>query len=161
MSTYHSYRCSGLNCLSARRGHSNVLNLGMTIAIVFLSQGLLWASNSHKQHGRKKAPPDPGYASALAAANRFLHAWATGDLETGMVLLSNRVRHAQNPDVFETLFSVESGRGFEIARGAGSRGRYRFPVVLVTTRGSQICRKASDIILIDTGKNDWAVDKLP
>jgi hypothetical protein len=120
----------------------------------------LWAG-SHKPRTKPVTAPDPGYVSALAAADRFLHAWQTGDLETGMVLLTDRVRHSQNPDKFEEFFSSSSGRAFEIARGAGNRGRYRFPVVLVTTRGKQMYRRVSGIIVVDTGKNDWAVDKLP
>ncbi len=40
-------------------------------------------------------------------------------------------------------------------------GRYSFPVVLVTAGGSHVTRRSSEIILVDTGKNDWVVDKLP
>jgi hypothetical protein len=39
-----------------------------------------------------KTPPahalEPGYALALAAADHFLQAWQSGDIENGMVLLS-------------------------------------------------------------------------
>ncbi len=98
---------------------------------------------------------------ALATANRFLHAWQAGDLETGMVLLSDRVRHSQDPEKFEQIFSSDSDRAFEIARGIGNRGRYRFAVVLVTSQGNRIRRRFSEIIVVNTGKNDWAIDKLP
>jgi len=46
-------------------------------------------------------PADPDYVFALGTANRFLHAWQTGDLETGMVLLSDRMRHWQDPEKLE------------------------------------------------------------
>jgi hypothetical protein len=98
---------------------------------------------------------------ALAAANRFLHAWQTGDLENGMVLLGDNVRHSQNADKLEQFFSSGTNRAFEITRGHGHQGHYSFPVVLVTTRGSHVTRKFSEIIVVDTGKNDWVVDKLP
>jgi hypothetical protein len=104
---------------------------------------------------------DPGYVFALGAANHFLHAWQTGDLEDGTVLLSDGIRHSQNADQLEQLFSNGKERGFEIARGHGHPGRYSFPLVLVTSRGSKITRRSSEIILVETGKNDWVVDKLP
>lgn len=105
----------------------------------------------------------PGYVYALAAANHFMHAWQTGDMENGMVELSDGLRHSQNADTLEEYFSNANSkqRSFEIARGTGHTGRYDFPVVLVSLRGSHVTRKASDIILIETGKNDWVVDKLP
>jgi hypothetical protein len=118
----------------------------------------VWArSNSHPAN-----PSDPGYVFALATANRFLHAWQTGDLENGMVMLSDGIRHSQNADKLEQFFSNATDRAFEITRGHGHPGRYSFPVVLVTPRGSShVMRRFSEIILVETGKNDWVVDKLP
>lgn len=107
------------------------------------------------------APADPAYVSGLAAATRFLHAWQTNDLENGMVLLSDSVRRSHNADRLEQFFSGGTERAFEIARGKGNRGRYSFPVVLVTTDGTRVQRKVSEIVIVNTGKNDWAVDKLP
>jgi hypothetical protein len=107
------------------------------------------------------ALPRPDYVFALATAKRFQHAWETDVLETGMVLLSNHVRHSQDPEKFEQFFAGSTDRAFEIARGQGSLGRYRFAVVLVTTTGTRIRRRTSEIIIVDTGKNDWVVDKLP
>lgn len=94
-----------------------------------------------------------------------MHAWQTGDTENGMVELSDGLRHSQNADNLEEYFSGASSsskpRSFEITRGVGHSGRYDFPVVLVSLRGSHVTRKFSDIALIETGKNDWVVDKLP
>lgn len=127
---------------------------------LFLLTVPVWArSSSHP--AKQSSPSDPGYVFALAAANRFLHAWQTGDLENGMVLLGDNVRHSQNADKLEQFFSSGTNRAFEITRGHGHQGRYSFPVVLVTTRGSHVTRKFSEIIVVDTGKNDWVVDKLP
>ncbi|MFZ0687754.1 MAG: hypothetical protein WAM89_19580 [Terriglobales bacterium] len=120
----------------------------------------LWAG-SHNHPAKPADLTDPGYVFALAAANHFLHAWQTGDLENGMVQLSDGIRHAQNADKLEQFFSNGSNRAFEITRGRGRVGHYIFPVVLVTPRGAHIARKFSEVIVVDAGKNDWVVDKLP
>jgi hypothetical protein len=114
-----------------------------------------------QRHPAKQAPLDIGYVFALGTANRFLHAWQTGDLETGMVLLSDHARRSHNAENLEEFFSAGSERAYEIERGKGHPGRYSFPVVLVTKTGGGLRRTFSEIIVVDTGKNDWAVDKLP
>jgi len=128
--------------------------------LAVFSPASVWA-RTHS-HSAEEGPLDPGYVFALAAANHFLHAWQTGDLETGMVLLSDGLRHSQNADKVEQFFSSGKDRAFEITRGHGHLGRYSFPVVLVTPRGSShVTRRFSEIVLVETGKNDWVVDKLP
>lgn len=135
--------------------------LGKALAVILLLSLPIWAAGSRKQHSNPPAPTDQGYVFALATANRFLHAWQTGDLETGMVLLSDHVRHSQDPEKFEQFFSGDADCAFEISSGQGNRGRYRFAVVLVTTAGARVRRRFSEIIVVNTGKNDWVVDKLP
>jgi hypothetical protein len=120
----------------------------------------VWAG-SHSHPAKQETPSEPGYVFALAAANHFMHAWQTGDLENGMVLLSDGIRHSQNADTLEQFFSSGTEHTFEIARGHGHQGRYIFPVILVTLRGSHVTRRSSEIIMAETGKNDWVVDKLP
>ena len=80
-----------------------------------------------------------------------------------MVLLSDGLRHSQNADQIEDFFSNEKTkiRSFEITVGHGHPGHYTFPIVLVTPRGSHITRKFSEITMVEAGKNDWVVDKLP
>lgn len=129
-----------------------------TAALLLLLTVTGWAG---KRHSTPPPPPSPDYVFALATANRFLHAWQADDLETGMVLLSDRVRHSHDPEKFEQFFAGSTDRAFEIARGQGIRGRYRFTVVLVTRTGTRVRRQFSEIIVIDTGKNDWVIDKLP
>ena len=84
---------------------------------------------------KSKASGAPGeeYVAALATANRFLHAWQSGDLENGVVLLSDGLRHAQNADKLESFFSASGERAFEISTGRGHPGRYSFPIVLVVS----------------------------
>ena len=113
-----------------------------------------------------KTPPaqglEPGYVSALAAANHFLQAWQSSDVENGMVLLSGRAKETATTDVVERFFSNSSPSAYEIGRGKLlKRGRYEFPVVLVGTSKNHARRRFSSIVIVDTGKNDWAVDKLP
>src|SRR6202162_5416651 len=112
-----------------------------------------WA-RAHRHPAKEENPNDPGYVLALAGANHFLHAWPTGDVETGMVLLSDGLRHTQSADKLEEFFSNATARAFEITRGHGHQGLYRFPVVLVTLRASRVVRKFSAIILVEAGKND-------
>jgi len=136
------------------------VNIRLAVCLFFLTNSI-WAG-SHSHPAKQADPLDPGYVFALAAANHFLHAWQTGDAENGMVLLSDSLRHSQNADQVEEFFSNATNRAFEITRGKGHSGRYSFPVVLVTQRApSRITRKFSEIVVIDTGKNDWVVDKLP
>jgi hypothetical protein len=125
-----------------------------------------WA-RSHSHSVEPSITSDPGYGFALAAADRFLQAWQTGDVESGMVLVGDSVRHSQSADKLEQFFSNAhaNDRAFEITRGHGRAGRYSFPVVLVTPlvtpRGTHVTRRFSEITVVDAGKNDWVVDKLP
>jgi hypothetical protein len=118
-------------------------------------------SRAHPHSSKQETPTDAGYVFALAAANHFLHAWQTGDIESGMVLLSDGLRHSQSADKMEEFFSNKATRSFEITSGHGNSGRYTFPIVLVTARDTHVARKISQITLVEAGKNDWVVDKLP
>jgi hypothetical protein len=114
----------------------------------------------------KEAPPplEPEYVSALATANRFLTAWQTADLEAGVLLLTDRAKQQGSELGLKNFFRGTGARGFEINRGRRLRaGRYSFPVVLAraTLEGHGAQRKYSQIILSSTGKDDWAVDRLP
>jgi hypothetical protein len=134
---------------------------GLVLLTIFLALPAL--PRTHPHSPKQEAPTDSSYVFALAAANHFLHAWQTGDLESGMLLLSNGLRHSQNPDQVEDFFSNTKTkiRSYEITRGHGNPGRYTFPIVLVTSRGNHISRKFSEITIIEAGTNDWVVDKLP
>jgi hypothetical protein len=105
---------------------------------------------------------DSGYVSALGAADRFLQAWQSSDVENGMVLLTGHAKEKVTTDAIEKFFSNPGLSAFEIGRGKLlRRGRYEFPVVLVGTSKNRARRRFSSIVMVDTGKNDWAVDKLP
>jgi hypothetical protein len=110
---------------------------------------------------------DPGYISALAAANQFLHAWQSQDHETGLLMLTDTAKQQTSEDRLRTFFSPGAGvqQAFEISRGKRLKaGRYLFPVVLfeVIPGARQSHHPSySQIVGIRTGADDWAIDKLP
>jgi len=107
---------------------------------------------------------EPGYVSALTAANRFLHAWQTGDPETGVVMLTDRAKQHTTEENLKQFFSGGAPQAYEIGRGQRLRaGRYSFPVVLVTVSSGQrhVHRRFSDIVVLRVTKDDWLIDKLP
>jgi hypothetical protein len=110
----------------------------------------------------RPAALDSGYVSALAAADRFLQAWQGGDVESGMVLLTSHAKEKATTDVIEKFFFNSGPSAYEIGRGKLlKRGRYEFPVVFVGVLKNHARRRFSSIVMVDTGRNDWAVDKLP
>jgi hypothetical protein len=107
---------------------------------------------------------DPNYISALAVADHFLQAWQAGDVENGMALLSNRAKEQITADRLDNFLSPPIA-AYEIGRGTRvKRGHYEFPVVLMgggQPKEKRPKRRFSSIIVLHTGDNDWAVDKLP
>src|SRR5579864_6338734 len=104
---------------------------------------------------------DPAYGPALAAANRFLHAWQTQDHETGIMMLTDSAREHASREQLQEFFSSGPEAAFEIQRGKRlDTAEYVFPVVLFDQSSSprpHVCR----IVVVKAGKDDWAVDKLP
>jgi hypothetical protein len=120
---------------------------------------------SAKTVSTKTAPPvlDASYLPALAAANHFLQAWQSGDAENGIALLTSRAKEVATTDGIDRIFSNSAASAYEIGRGKLlKRGRYEFPVVLVSIASSnRMRRRFSSLVIVNTGNNDWAVDKLP
>ena len=104
---------------------------------------------------------DPAYAAALAAANRFLHAWQTQDHETGIMMLTDAAREHASRQRLQEFFSPGPDAAFEIQRGKLVNGQYVFPVVLFDVSETDAHRHASSVVITKMGKDDWAVDKLP
>lgn len=103
------------------------------------------------------------YASALQAADRFLQAWQSGDTENGIALLTSRAKQAATTDGIDSLFSTSTPYAYEIGHGKlVKHGRYEFPVVLLgASKNNHSRRRFSSIIVLHSGGDDWAVDKLP
>jgi hypothetical protein len=105
---------------------------------------------------------DSAYASALSAADRLLQAWQSGDAESGMPLLTTHAKQTAGTDIVESFFSRRESAAYEITRGKMlKRGRYEFPVLLLIGSSKNLRRRFSSMVVINTGHNDWAIDKLP
>jgi len=127
-----------------------------------LSQILLVLLSVPTLAAKTRPAPEPGYISALAAADHLLQAWQSGDVENGMSLLTRHAKDSASTDVVEQFFSNPVPSAYEIGHGKlVKRGRYEFPVVLVTGDSKTLHRRFSSIFVVNTGNNDWAVDKLP
>jgi hypothetical protein len=133
--------------------------------LLILGLSLLLSPLSAKTVPVKTAPAvlDSGYVPALAAADHFLQAWQSGDKENGIALLTSRAKVVVTTDGIDRFFSNSATSAYEIGRGKLlKRGRYEFPVVLVSiASGNRTRRRFSSIVIVNTGNNDWAVDKLP
>ncbi len=122
---------------------------------------LLSSASAARVHS---AALNPAYVAALTAADHFLQAWQAGDRENGVALLTSHAKDTATTDMIENFFSNSAPVAYEIGRGKLLKhGRYEFPVVLVSgaPNGGRVRRRFSSIVIVNTGNNDWAVDKLP
>ncbi len=135
--------------------------------LILVSAGLLSAPTT--AHTRPSAPSaagfDRNYASALAAANRFLQAWQNQDRETGLLMMSDWARQGCSGESLEAFFSSGPEAAYEISRGKKLKmGRYAFSVTLFTSprRVSQNVKpRKSEIVIGRESEHEWTVDKLP
>ena len=106
---------------------------------------------------------DRDYASALAAANRFLAAWQAQDRENGLVMLTEAAKQHVSEDRLEEFFSPGADAAYEISRGRKmDSGRYVFPVTLFEAgTGHRARPRVSQMIVVESSQDDWAVDRLP
>jgi hypothetical protein len=108
---------------------------------------------------------DPDYSSALAAANHFLHAWQTEDHETSLIMLTDTAKQQTSEQGLREFFSGGPKAALEIGHGSKLKpGRYVFPIKIFALEAD--AKKAAHphctrIIVTRTGKDDWAIDKLP
>lgn len=121
-----------------------------------------------KPKPRRNTGTDREYVSALAAANRFLQAWQEEDHEAGLLLLTDNAKHRTSAEHLESLFSPETpaSRGYQIAQGRKLNAhRYVFPVTLLeadrTNPNKAAHTRTSQIVVVDSGRDEWAVDRLP
>src|SRR5438477_1346708 len=105
---------------------------------------------------------DPSYSSALAAANRFLHAWQTQDHETGIMMLTDSARQHASPEQLQSFFSPGPSAAYEITHGKRiSAATYSFPVALFGSSMTATHPHVSKLVLTRSRKDDWLVDRLP
>lgn len=114
---------------------------------------------------RDRIRSDRGYIAALAAANRFLQAWQNQDHETGLLMLTDTAKQHSSEDRLEWFFSSGAEAAYEIARGKKMKaGRYAFPITLFPFHSgiSNSDRpQKSEMVVVRTGKDEWAIDRLP
>jgi len=142
--------------------------LGASVLLITLAQPLALPAAPRTAPARS-ATVGTDYASALATADRFLQAWQAGDVENGIVLLTGHAKEKVSREDLEAFFSGSSPAAYEISRGKPlHRGRYEFPVMLLgcssaesTGKSSHLRRRFSSLVVLRTGNNDWAIDKLP
>jgi hypothetical protein len=139
-----------------------IARLALCISLVL---GLLLAPASARSRSIVPAIYDPDYISALAAANHFLHAWQSEDHETSLIMLTDAAKQQTSEEGLQEFFSGGPKAAFEIGHGSKLKaGRYVFPITLFAlepdTRRS-VHPHYTRIIVTRTGKDDWAIDKLP
>ena len=122
---------------------------------------------SSKTRSSADGAVDRDYIHALSAADRFLHAWQTDDEEAAILMLTDRLKQHSNEETVHEFFSADPLRAsYEIGRGRKlSSGRYEFPVSLFQAPSQHAPRwthpQSSALIVVKSGKTEWAVDKLP
>lgn len=142
------------------------LQVGVLCALIGCA-ALLPAKQKAKSAPRRTVTVEAGYVAALATGNRFLYAWQTQDEESGMVLLTDDAKEHATEEGLEAFFAPGNGvqRSYEIGRGKPVKpGRYEFPVSLFETTeatGKWTVPRRTQMILVSTGEEEWAVDKLP
>jgi hypothetical protein len=131
---------------------------------------LLLAFVSGTASGKSKASShvtSREYVGALAAANRFLHAWQSQDQEGGLLMLSDQAKRHVSEDRLENFFSKPSNiiEAYEIGHAKKLKVRqYTFPIALFeVVDGRKVRLRYSHVVVIrtGTGEDDWAIDKLP
>lgn len=147
--------------LSANESVADNHGMRFRISLLLLLCFFPWVFSFARVARSRGWTPDASYSSALAAANRFLHAWQTQDHEAGILMLTDLARQQASSEKLQAFFSPGSDAAYEIQRGKKMNGgEYAFPVVLFgTSQNSQprVCR----LLIIHTGKYEWAVNRLP
>jgi hypothetical protein len=140
-------------------------HLAFPLIVLSLAWLLSTSAAGRNKHAPSLAVPDRGYASALAAANRFLQAWQNQDRETGLLMLTDIAKQNSSADRLEIFFSSGYDAAYEIARGKKLKaGRYAFPVTLFTSHSGTTKAgrpQRSEIVVVLAGKHEWVVDKMP
>jgi hypothetical protein len=139
-----------------------------SLFLLLLSAGIAFTIPSLSAKGKHSTTGllDREYVAALSSANRFMNAWQTQDHEAGIILLTDTAKHQVPEDRLRAFFAPGSAiqQGYEISRGKKLQpGRYTFPVALfeIGPDHKWVHPRFSQIIVVNTGKDDWAVDKLP
>ncbi len=78
------------------------------------------------------------------------------------MMLSDSARQSVSAEKLQTFFSPGPDAAYEIARGKQvNSAAYEFPVVLFGASGAPSRPHVCTMIVTRSGKNGWAIDKLP
>jgi hypothetical protein len=125
---------------------------------------LCTSAASSKARPRSASATDADYVAALAQANHFLQAWQTQDHEAGLLMVSDELKKHVSEEQIAAFFSggLNTRQAYLISAGKKLKpGRYSFPVALLESRTGNVHRRFSEIVVLRTGKDDWAIDRLP
>ena len=138
------------------------------LLLFILSAMLVCSTISLSAKPKHSAPGvlDREYIAALATANRFLTAWQTQDPQAGIILLTDAAKRQVSEDRLQAFFAPgsEVQEGYEINRGKRiAAGCYIFPVALFEIGPDRkwVHPRFSQVVVVNTGRDDWAIDKLP
>jgi hypothetical protein len=119
-------------------------------------------SFGHVKKSLHRSGGDPLYSTALATANRFLHAWQSEDHETGIVMLSDSAREHASAEKLQNFFSPGANAAYEISRGKRVKAdEYSFPVVLFGRTEASVRPRACRIVVSRDSRGDWSVNNIP
>ena len=80
-------------------------------------------------------------------------------------MLTDEAKQHSSEDRLDSFFSSGAEAAYEIARGKRMKaGRYAFPVTLFPFHSSAAKSdrpQKSEIVVVQTGKDEWAIDRLP
>lgn len=78
------------------------------------------------------------------------------------MMLSDTARQSLSPDKLQSFFSPGPDAAYEIARGKRvNPGAFEFPAVLFGAFGTPSRPHVCRVVVTRSGKNEWAIDKLP
>ena len=87
------------------------------------------------------------------------------DEEAGLLLLTDTVKKTSTEDKVEAFFTSAPIATYEIGRGKKLKpGLYAFPLALYSSAPGKekLCHPRYSLLnVVKTGKEDWAIDKLP
>jgi hypothetical protein len=130
------------------------------VSFLVLGSGLVLARAKPKA-----ATVDSDYVPALAAADRFLHAWQTQNQEDGLTMLTDAAKQHWSEERLQEFFSPGENAAYQISGGKKLKaGRYAFSVALLETSNAvkgRLRKRFSEIIVTRAGRQEWVVDKLP
>jgi len=136
----------------------SVLTVGLTLPPAF---------GEFKAQPREQAAPSAAFLEALQVADSFLWAWVARDAESGLRLISDRLRAKAGDERWRRQFIVGLSnphhQAFEIGRGRlMSTNRYEFPVTLYEFYTGERAgeRYQSSLEVVKEGQV-WRVDRLP